>query len=55
MDLGNVRKYDIDTLKSLHNELNESNVESGGWIVTATDEKTGIVKTTRSKRGRRWN
>ena len=39
MDLGNVRKYDIDTLKSLHNELNEANVESGGWIATATDEK----------------
>ena len=39
MDLGNVHKYDIDTLKSLHNELNEANVESGGWIATATDEK----------------
>ena len=39
MDLGNVRKYDIETLKSLHNELNESNVQSGGWIITATDEK----------------
>ena len=38
MELGNVHKYDIETLKSLHNELNESNVESGGWIVTVTDE-----------------
>ena len=38
MELGNVHKYDIETLKSLHNELNESNVESGGWIATVTDE-----------------
>ena len=38
MDLGNVFKYDIDTLKSLRNELNEGNVESEGWIATATDE-----------------
>ena len=39
MDLGNVFKYDIDTLKSLHNELNKANVESGGWIGCTTDEK----------------
>ena len=38
MELGNVYKYDIETLKSLHDELNESNVESGGWIATVTDE-----------------
>ena len=28
MDLGNVFKYDIDTLKSFNNEVNEENVES---------------------------
>ena len=39
MELGNVHKYNINMLKSLHNELNEANVESGGWIATVTNEK----------------
>ena len=39
MDLGDVFKLGIETLKSLHDELNRANVEPGGLIVTATDEK----------------
>ena len=42
MDLGNLLKFTVETLKSLHNEVSEAGI-TGGWIASATNKNIFLI------------